>query len=127
MSDRPWGEANRGRSITQNWLARQLKGFEIFPRTIRAGTATPKGYALASMADAFARYLPKGGGQTATPTQPDSFKNLDENKTATRNTDVAPSESHNKLKSLNCGLVAGESSPDGEAYESAGHDGWEAF
>ena len=35
MEDRPWGECNRGKALTQNELARRLKAFGIRPGTLR--------------------------------------------------------------------------------------------
>jgi hypothetical protein len=54
---RPWGEWKGGRSITQHALARQLSHFSIYPRTVRDGQATFKGYLWADFDDAFDRYL----------------------------------------------------------------------
>jgi putative DNA primase/helicase len=56
MADRPWSEANKGKPITQNWLARKLRQFGIFPTLVtdeRRG-----GYKLDSFKDAFSRYIP---------------------------------------------------------------------
>jgi len=57
MSDRPWPEANRGRPITEVWLARRLHSFGIKPRTHRIGDNRAKGYGAADFAAAFERYL----------------------------------------------------------------------
>jgi Protein of unknown function (DUF3631) len=57
MADRPWPEANKGKPITQNWLARKLKQFGIFSTLVtdeRLG-----GYKLVSFKDAFSRYIPE--------------------------------------------------------------------
>src|SRR5262249_37571763 len=70
MEGRPWPEWKGGRPLTQNQLARQLKPFEIIPRTIRAldgetfpgGKSTAKGYKLVNFEDAFDRYLPREEG-----------------------------------------------------------------
>jgi len=56
-SDRPWPDANRGRGITEHWLARRLAGFRIKPRTMRIGDNRAKGYAISDFTDAFERYL----------------------------------------------------------------------
>jgi hypothetical protein len=56
---RPWPEFGRAQKpISQNQLARLLKPFNIFPRGVRIGDETPKGYLLSDFADAFDRYLP---------------------------------------------------------------------
>ena len=59
LDDRPWSEFNKGRQITKAGLARLLKSFEIFPKTVRfPDDRTAKGYYRADFEDAFARYLP---------------------------------------------------------------------
>jgi hypothetical protein len=58
MADRPWGESNRGKPLTQNGLARKLKPFGISPKDIGPKTNRLKGYELAWFKDAFSRYLP---------------------------------------------------------------------
>jgi len=59
LDDRPWAEYRAGKPITKAQLARLLKPFGISSGTIRLPDGrTPKGYHLASFADAFARYLP---------------------------------------------------------------------
>ena len=60
MSDRQWPEANRGKPITENWLARHLRAFSIRSRTLRVGDNRAKGYELADFAEIFERYLPGG-------------------------------------------------------------------
>lgn len=57
MTDRPWPEAHKGRSISETWLSRRLKAFGITSRTIRVGTETAKGYYCDDFQDAFARFL----------------------------------------------------------------------
>ena len=58
MEHRPWPEWRQGKPITVRQLARQLKPFEIAPKTIRTTTGTVKGYELDAFTDTFARYLP---------------------------------------------------------------------
>jgi putative DNA primase/helicase len=57
MSDRPWPEANRGKPITEGWLARRLHPFGFKPRTLRIGDDRAKGYETAGFNEAFERYL----------------------------------------------------------------------
>ena len=52
MTDRPWGECNHGKALTQNQLARRLKPFNIFPRTVRADGDRLKGSLLGSFSSA---------------------------------------------------------------------------
>jgi hypothetical protein len=58
MSDRQWPEANKGKPISQTWLARRLRAFEISSRDVRIGEENAKGYCSADFAEAFERYLP---------------------------------------------------------------------
>jgi hypothetical protein len=57
LEERPYGELNRGRSITTNWLARQLRGVVTLPtKTIRTGDNKKKGYSRTAFTDAWERY-----------------------------------------------------------------------
>lgn len=56
-TERPWPEANRGKPISETWLARRLKGFGISPSTLRIGEDRLKGYTLEDFREAFERYL----------------------------------------------------------------------
>jgi len=96
MEDRPWAEWKNGRPITKAALARLLKPFKIFPRTIRfdSGT-TAKGYHLDQFKEDIARY---GGGspiQTVTPSQDSKINGLEKNQTVTAKNDVTLSKPHN--------------------------------
>jgi hypothetical protein len=57
MPDRPWGECNHGKALTQNWLARRLKTFGIAPKTMRIEDGRAKGFYREDFADAFFCYL----------------------------------------------------------------------
>jgi Protein of unknown function (DUF3631) len=57
LTDRPWPEANRGRAITENWLARRLALFGIKPKTRRIEDDRLKGYEVSDFTEAFERYL----------------------------------------------------------------------
>jgi putative DNA primase/helicase len=61
MSDRPWPEANRGKPITEAWLARRLHSFGINPRTLRIRDNRAKGYETADFKEAIERYLSSPG------------------------------------------------------------------
>jgi hypothetical protein len=74
LEGRPWAEWNRGRPLTARQLGTLLGRFGIKPGTIRVGEATPKGYLLADLTDAFGRYLPDGSATSATSSN--SFDNL---------------------------------------------------
>jgi len=66
LEGRPWAEWNRGRPLTARQLGSLLGRFGIKPGTIRVGDATPKGYVLGDLADAFGRYLPDASATSAT-------------------------------------------------------------
>jgi hypothetical protein len=66
---RPWAEWNRGRPLTARQLGSLLGRFGIKPGTIRVGDATPKGYVLGDLVDAFRRYLPDGSATSATTSE----------------------------------------------------------
>lgn len=57
MTDRPWPEANRGKPVTETWLANRLRPFGILTKTLRIGTDRAKGYDLTTFDEAFGRYL----------------------------------------------------------------------
>jgi hypothetical protein len=84
----PWGEWNRGKGLTPHTLSRLLKPFGVYPKTIRVGESTPKGYEREQFTDSFARYLPCAlypPSESATSPQPASL--LHETHFSTRNTD----------------------------------------
>jgi hypothetical protein len=58
LNDRPWAEANRGKAITQHWLARRLSTFSITVKNVRfADARVLKGYTCEQFDDAWSRYL----------------------------------------------------------------------
>jgi hypothetical protein len=61
MTDRPWLESNRGKPITEAWLARRLHSFGITPQTLRIGAGRAKGYEAADFAGVLERYLSTQG------------------------------------------------------------------
>ncbi|HVR37369.1 MAG TPA: DUF3631 domain-containing protein [Methylomirabilota bacterium] len=61
MTDRPWGECQRGKPISERWLAVRLKGFGVGTRTIHSGGDHAKGYLICEFEEAFGRYLPDTG------------------------------------------------------------------
>jgi Protein of unknown function (DUF3631) len=58
VQDRPWGECNKGKALTQNKLARMLKPYDVSTKTLRIGAGKAKGYKRNDFTDAFNRYLP---------------------------------------------------------------------
>src|SRR4029079_14644772 len=57
-----------GRPLSPNGLAKLLIPFGIYPRTIRVGEATARGYLCEIFDDASRRYLRSSSGATSTPT-----------------------------------------------------------
>lgn len=59
VEDRPWGECNRGKAITKNWIARRLSDYHITSHGVNppGGTRGVSGYLLRDFADAFDRFL----------------------------------------------------------------------
>ena len=57
-SDRPWSEANRGKPITETWLAIRLRAFRVHSKDLRIGKDHAKGYETADFNESFERYLP---------------------------------------------------------------------
>jgi hypothetical protein len=55
---KPWQTYNNGRCLTQNQMAQILRPYNIRPKTLRIGDATPRGYDKIQFKDAFDRYLP---------------------------------------------------------------------
>lgn len=80
LLDRPWGEINHGKALTQNGLARQLKGFGIKSGMVGPEHKRVSGYALKSFADSFNRYIPPF--PTSHPHSTNKLNNLGENTTS---------------------------------------------
>jgi len=59
IEDRLWGSVDGGFYFSPNKLAFMLRPFGIYPRSIRLGLTTPKGYLLKDFQESFARYLPQ--------------------------------------------------------------------
>ncbi len=73
LDEKPYGELNRGREITTNWLARQLKGVVTQPtKTMRDGKDRKKGYSRAAFADAWERYGVTGADEDGSETDPET-------------------------------------------------------
>ena len=72
IEGRLWAEWHKGKGLSPNVLAQQLKKFSIHPQGIRVGDKTPKGYRRAAFEDDWSRYCPLPPTQSATPPQPAS-------------------------------------------------------
>jgi hypothetical protein len=57
--DRPWAALNKGKAITDLWLATQLRPYGIRSRTMRIGEQRAKGYLQEELEDVFRRYISK--------------------------------------------------------------------
>jgi putative DNA primase/helicase len=89
IEDHLWGDWRRGKPITQSGLARLLKPFGIFSKTIRIDENTSKGYALEQFLDTFNRYLPTVPPiQSVTTSQPASVKDFIAFQSVTQEDDV---------------------------------------
>jgi len=58
---KPWATYNRGKPMSPRQLVKQLKSYGIFPKTIRVGSETAKGYLHLDFDDVFQRYLAIAG------------------------------------------------------------------
>ena len=85
LEDQPWNDWYKGRAITSQKIASYLKPFGVFPRTIRFGNNTAKGYNKEDFKDAFERYLTK---QAVTSSQLNAGNNYSENKVVTNPANV---------------------------------------
>lgn len=56
MDEAPWGDL-RGKALDSRGLAMRLKHYGVSSKTVRIGTATPKGYTRGDLHDAWERYL----------------------------------------------------------------------
>lgn len=88
----PFGGWSNGKGIDARILARLLKPYAIHPHTVRIGEKTAKGYSVASLADAWARYLPppeaSQPSQASHPAEPASPESLPGDRSVTAVTDV---------------------------------------
>ena len=116
MEHRPWPEFRKGKPITPPQLARQLQPFDVRPMQIWQGRENQRGYRLADLADAFARYL---GDRSARPLEPTSHKGSDDILPARAETGLADPKSRQANNGAgSSGLaVQNPSSPDEDDYE----------
>ena len=57
MPDRPWANYNRGKQMTGNGLAEELRPFHVKPFVFKDGAKPIRGYALTDLQPVFDRYL----------------------------------------------------------------------
>lgn len=83
LEEAPWGDMY-GKVIDARGVARRLKPFDIYPRTIRIGETTPRGYLRADFLDAWDRYLPSESETTETSaTNQSALEDSNQNASAT--------------------------------------------
>jgi putative DNA primase/helicase len=118
LEERPWSEWGRqGKPITVRQIAQLLAPFDIKPKTIRIGTATPKGYEKADFTDAWARYLPLG---SAMPPQVSIGAGFQASSSATH---MSPSSATPPQTSPDAGLLAPASATGSNGAAVAAADG----
>lgn len=83
-----WCMWNKGRGMTPNSLAKQLKEFDIISKSIRIGLNTAKGYLKDQFNDAFTRYL------TTLPVEP-AITNVTTSQIKAHNENSQNSKGHN--------------------------------
>jgi hypothetical protein len=117
MHDRPWGECNHGKALTQNLLARRLKPFGVFTKDVGPEQNRVKRYTLESLVDAFARYIPPSA--TAHQRSGNTINHLDEKQTAHSFYGCAGANSYNQLNLNKMRGCADENAQTGDARECA--------
>jgi putative DNA primase/helicase len=124
MPERPWGECNHGKALTQNSLARRLKPFGV--RTGKVGPEAKRaaGYSLESFADPFSRYIPRfSTGQSDISSK---INELCEKQTGQPNNECPVENRANMLNShgvSGCPVekpLSGEREGNGDAVEAQG-------
>jgi len=105
-SERPWGDWNRGKGLTQNGLARLLKPFSVRSKTMRIDENLKKGYELNSFKDSFKRYIPLSSLippiSSVTTLQGNNINGLSANKNVTNKTGVTEEKQLNLLNLNDC-------------------------
>jgi len=105
----PWCDWNHGKGLTQNGLARLLKPFGIYSKTMRIGEKRRSGYSLDRFKDAFKRYISLIPPISSVTTgQPNNIKEIDQIQTMTRSDDVTDDKQLKLLDSFNCHSVTDE-------------------
>ena len=115
IKESPWADWGRGRGLSPNGLAKQLKPFDVRSKTIRINKDRRKGYELSSFNDAFKRYIPLTPPiSTVTTGQVNNISNLGQKQSVTKNNDVTDGKQRNLLKLHDCHGVTVEKGGMGE-------------
>jgi hypothetical protein len=94
----PWSEQNHGKGLTPAGLSRQLRPFDISPRTIRIDENTVKGYLRDSFADAWQRYL-RGSDLVASSEEPSETSHASQNSVCEERSGVSDPSHHSNVTS----------------------------
>ena len=99
IKESPWTDWSRGRGLSPNGLARLLKPFGIYSRTLRIGTDRRKGYSSDSFQDAFKRYIPLTPPiSIVTTRQANKINKLDQKQSVTEKKGVTDDKTAKSLK-----------------------------
>ena len=99
----PWCDWNRGKGLTQNGLARLLKPFNIYSKTMRIDDKQRKGYSLDCFKDAFKRYIPSDPPVSSVPSyQYNNINEIDENQSVPSDNVGTDAKQHKQLKIHDC-------------------------
>ena len=114
----PWCDWGRGKGLSQNGLARLLKPFGVYSKTLRINTDRRKGYELNSFKDAFKRYIPLIPPiSSVTTKQSNKINMIGENQAVTIKNDVTDDKQLKLLESHDCYDVTDENGGSGENKE----------
>ena len=117
----PWCDWSRGKGLTQNGLARQLKPFSIFSKTMRINDKQRKGYSLDCFKDAFKRYIPPIPPASSVPVyQCNNINEIDENQSVPSNNDGTDGKQLKQLKLNDCYVVTDEKGGAEEGIKESG-------
>jgi hypothetical protein len=59
MADRSWAETNKGKPVTELWLAQRMRPYGVRPKTLWIGERAGKGYCMEDFGEVFRRYIPR--------------------------------------------------------------------
>jgi putative DNA primase/helicase len=127
IEDAPWSDWSRGRGLTTNALARQLRHFKIKPYQLWICGGNQRGYSLEQFQDSFERYLssPEPPIQTGTPVQPNNGAAFRGFQSGTEKKAVPVEKPRKAIAGLGCNSVTVENGVSGE--EEKNNSLWEDF
>ena len=121
----PWAEWSRGKAMTANQLARQLKKFDIGPHSVRIGDRATSGYELEDFEDAFKRYLaPNMASKVPQRPQPNASAGSGNFSKVPHSSDVGVQKREIVNTGAGCGSVGDKRPITGGGHEDA--DGGQA-